>query len=44
MTSGNLQLDDLGWIAQGLSAAGREDDRSWLRARIEEHPAAKASA
>lgn len=32
----NLGGDDLRWIAQGLTAAGREDDSRWLRERIEQ--------
>jgi CubicO group peptidase (beta-lactamase class C family) len=35
--------DDLRWIAQGLGAAGREADRLWLLARIEERSAAGRS-
>jgi CubicO group peptidase (beta-lactamase class C family) len=31
-----LDADDLRWIARGLGASGREADRLWLRARIEE--------
>jgi Beta-lactamase len=31
-----LTADDLRWIAQGLSARGREEDSRWLRARIEQ--------
>jgi CubicO group peptidase (beta-lactamase class C family) len=40
MESANLEPDDLRWIAQGLTAAGRDDDGLWLRARIEQRPSA----
>jgi CubicO group peptidase (beta-lactamase class C family) len=36
MANAGLDSDDLRWIAQGLSAAGREDDSLWLLARIEQ--------
>jgi hypothetical protein len=42
MESAKLGADDLRWIAQGLRAAGREDDGLWLRARAEERAAAAA--
>jgi hypothetical protein len=32
----SLAADDLTWIAQGLSAAGLDEDNLWLRERIEE--------
>jgi hypothetical protein len=32
----SLATDDLIWIAQGLSAAGLDEDNLWLRARIKE--------
>ena len=34
MESARLDADELGWIAQGLSAAGREEDETWLRERL----------
>jgi len=34
MADAKLDPDDLIWIAQGLNAAGREDDSDWLRARV----------
>jgi CubicO group peptidase (beta-lactamase class C family) len=38
MEAANLGASDLLWIAQGLSAGGRDDDGIWLRARIAELP------
>jgi CubicO group peptidase (beta-lactamase class C family) len=38
-----FDTDDLRWIAQGLGAAGREADRLWLLARIEERSSAGRS-
>jgi hypothetical protein len=32
----SLGADDLLWIAQGLTASGRDQDSTWLRARVEE--------
>ena len=32
----SLKSDDLLWIARGLTAAGRDEDNLWLRARIAE--------
>jgi hypothetical protein len=32
----SLGVDDLLWIAQGLTASGRDQDSTWLRARVEE--------
>jgi hypothetical protein len=36
MENANLGADDLLWIARGLTANGRDEDSTWLRARIEE--------
>ena len=33
-----LKQEDVLWIAQGLTAAGRDDDSRWLRAKIKERP------
>jgi hypothetical protein len=38
----NLEEEELLWIAQGLTAAGRDQDSLWLRARIKERPPANA--
>jgi hypothetical protein len=32
----DLEADDRLWIAQGLSACGRDEDSHWLRAQIKE--------
>jgi hypothetical protein len=32
----SLGADDLLWIARGLTASGRDEDSTWLRAQIEE--------
>jgi CubicO group peptidase (beta-lactamase class C family) len=34
MESASLELDELRWIAQGLGVAGREEDATWLRERL----------
>ena len=36
----NLKEEELLWIAQGLIAAGRDEDGLWLRAQIKERPPA----
>jgi CubicO group peptidase (beta-lactamase class C family) len=38
-----FDTNDLRWIARGLDAAGREADRLWLHARIEERSSAGSS-
>ena len=38
----SLATDDLIWIAQGLSAAGLDEDNLWLRERIKELTAGMA--
>jgi CubicO group peptidase (beta-lactamase class C family) len=38
-----FDTDDLRWIARGLDAAGRDADRRWLLARIEERASADRS-
>jgi CubicO group peptidase (beta-lactamase class C family) len=43
MENAALDTDDLRWIARGLGAAGREADRLWLLARIEERSSARRS-
>jgi CubicO group peptidase (beta-lactamase class C family) len=43
MKIANLKTDDLLWIAQGLTAAGRDEDNSWLRDRIAERSPASSS-
>jgi hypothetical protein len=35
----SLAADDLTWIAQGLSAAGRDEDSLWLREQVKERTA-----
>ncbi len=40
MEDAGLEPDDLRWIARGLSAASREEDSLWLRARAAERAAA----
>jgi hypothetical protein len=42
MENAKLGADDLPWIAQGLSAAGLDEDSLWLRERIKERTAAGA--
>jgi hypothetical protein len=37
----SLEADDLLWIARGLTAAGRDEDNLWLRARIAERSPAR---
>jgi len=44
MVHAGLGPDDLRWIAQGLSVAGREDDRLWLLHRIDERSTAGRSS
>jgi CubicO group peptidase (beta-lactamase class C family) len=41
--SAALNRDDLRWIAQGLNVRGHEKDSLWLRARIEESGAGRAT-
>jgi hypothetical protein len=36
MEDAGLTVDDLLWIARGLSAAGHGEDNLWLRQRIKE--------
>lgn len=42
MESAGLGSDDLLWIAQGLCAAGLDEDGLWLRERIKEREVAGA--
>lgn len=37
-----LKEEDVLWIAQGLTAAGRDEDSRWLRAKIKERPPSHA--
>ncbi|MBV8890191.1 MAG: beta-lactamase family protein [Alphaproteobacteria bacterium] len=34
----NLKHEDVLWIAQGLAAAGRDEDGLWLRAKLKQQP------
>jgi CubicO group peptidase (beta-lactamase class C family) len=43
MEDASLEADELVWIAQGLAAAGRDEDNLWLRARIEERSPARTA-